>query len=223
VRWHHPRHGLIPPDRFIPLAEATGAIRDIGRWVLGEACRQAASWRLDHGELDELGMSVNISGRQLQHGDLAAEVAEALEASGLPPHCLVLEITETVLMEDSASSRSMLARIKELGVQLAIDDFGTGYSSLSYLQQFPVDVLKIDRSFIRDLVGGGDSELVRTILDLARSLQLRTVAEGIESTAQLEALLELGCEYGQGFLMAAPAPAAEVELLLRRVQQSRIP
>ena len=212
VRWNHPARGLIAPDRFIPIAEETGMIRAIGRWVLEEACRQAQEWRAVHPDLADMTMGVNISGRQIQHGDLVAEVQEVLQTTGLPPHCLVLEVTESVLVEHTERNRELLARLRTLGIRVAIDDFGTGYSSLSYLHQFPADILKVDRSFVQQLSKGAEeADLVGTILQLAQSLHMETVAEGIEGISQFDALRHLGCEYGQGFYILRPAPASELD------------
>jgi diguanylate cyclase (GGDEF)-like protein/PAS domain S-box-containing protein len=215
LRWQHPSRGLVAPGEFIPLAEETGLIRPIGRWILQEACRQAVAWQQQRPEQAPLTMSVNISGRQLQHADLLDDVADALATSGLSPQHLVLEITESVLMEHTEDNITLLERLKKLGLRLAIDDFGTGYSSLSYLHRFPVDVLKIDRSFIERLDDTRhDSEFVRTIVRLAHSLQLETVAEGIEQHTQFLTLKRIGCDLGQGFHFARPLPAEEITQLL---------
>ena len=203
VRWDHPERGGVPPVRFIGVAEATGVILPLGRWVLEEACRQTAAWR-DRGAND-LYVSVNISSCQLRHAQFGADVARALAASGLPAHALLLEITESVIMEDTEANLARLAELKALGVRLAIDDFGIGYSSLSYLQRFPVDVLKIDKSFVDGVHDReGDEALARTIVALGRSLSLCTVAEGVEHAAQRECLRALGCTLGQGYLFARP-------------------
>jgi EAL domain-containing protein (putative c-di-GMP-specific phosphodiesterase class I) len=209
VRWRHPHRGQISPATFIPIAEETGVIVDLGRWVLLEGCRQAAAWRATTDP--QLGLSVNVSGRQLIDGQFADDVAAALAENGLPAQALTLELTETVLMDDPADSQQRLSELKRLGVRLAIDDFGTGYSSLAYLRQFPVDELKIDKSFI-DTIGVAEADLaiVRTVVELARILGLRTTAEGIETGLQADLLRRLGCESGQGYHFARPLAAVDV-------------
>ena len=213
IRWQHPEFGLIPPDKFIPIAEENGMIIQIGRWVLREACTTAARWL--HLHPGDLTMAVNLSARQLASMSLLDDVREALDSTGLPPQALVLEMTETALVQDAPMAAARLHELRTLGVRLAIDDFGTGYSSLSYLRQFPVDILKIDRSFINTIT---DREqvpaIVRGLLDLGRTLRLETIAEGIESDTQLGQLRDQHCELGQGFLFARPMPADEAEQLL---------
>lgn len=212
ARWTHASLGIIAPDTFIPLAEETGLIVPLGRTILLLACEEAARWTADSAAGRPLGISVNLSGRQLEEATLVQDVRDALEESGLAPDRLTLEITETALVHDSEAMRARLFELKALGVTLAIDDFGTGYSSLSYIQQFPVDVLKIDRSFVEGLrrASSTDAALARTIIALGASLRLRTVAEGIELDAQRAILCELGCEFGQGYLYARPMPAADI-------------
>jgi diguanylate cyclase (GGDEF)-like protein/PAS domain S-box-containing protein len=216
ARWQHPTRGLVPPTEFIPLAEASGLIRPLGAWVLREACRQAAEWQRSTGQRDKpLALNINLSGRQLQHPEVVDDVAAALEESGLPPDSLVLEMTESVLMDDNENVLDILRRIKQLGARLAIDDFGTGYSSLSYLHRFPVDMLKIDRSFVERLSHTTDNaELARTIVRLGQSLQLVTVAEGVEDSAQFLALRRMGCDVGQGFYFGRPMESEEIGRLL---------
>ena len=210
VRWEHPSKGLLPPADFIALAEETGLILPIGRWVLHEACRQAVAWRDEHPSRVPLQMSVNLSARQLQLNTVIDDVAAALDDTGLAPELLTLELTETVLMQDAGDVVPRLNRLKELGVQLAIDDFGTGYSSLSYLHKFPIDVLKIDKSFTGNLRRGtGEGVLTHAIIRLARTLHLRTVAEGIERPDQVGKLQAMGCHSGQGFYFARPLPPDE--------------
>lgn len=215
VRWAHPTRGLVTPDKFIPLAEETGFIIPLGRWVLERACEQASSWA---GTAAGLTMAVNLSGRQLQDPMLADDVRTALALSGLDASRLVLEVTETSLLADSEETVAVLAALKAVGVQLALDDFGTGYSSLSYLRRLPLDVLKIDKSFVDPLGADGSQEeaLVSTIIDFARIVGLRTVAEGVENVAQHEQLARLGCASCQGFLLSPPLdPEAAASLVGR--------
>jgi diguanylate cyclase (GGDEF)-like protein len=202
LRWRHPKRGVIGPDVFIPIAEETGLIVPIGRWVLNEACRQASRWRRDG---HQLGISVNVSGRQLDNDVLIDDVRDALDHNDLDAASLTLEITETALMRDADASASRLRALKDLGVRLAIDDFGTGYSSLAYLRQFSVDALKIDRSFIRGVAASSESAaLIHTLVRLGKTLNLETLAEGIEDHEQLRALQRQDCDMGQGFLLARP-------------------
>jgi diguanylate cyclase (GGDEF)-like protein len=208
IRWNHPVRGLVMPDTFIPLAEETALVVPIGRWVLNAACRHAAAWQARGRPLP---VSVNISGRQLDDDvDFVADVRDALAVTGLDPGSLTLEITETMIMRDAEASARRLRALKALGVRLAIDDFGTGYSSLAYLQQFPVDALKIDRSFITGIATSQEAgALIRTLVQLGKTLGLETLAEGIEDDDQLAALCGLGCDSGQGYLFARPlAPEA---------------
>jgi EAL domain-containing protein (putative c-di-GMP-specific phosphodiesterase class I) len=210
VRWRHPTRGLVSPEAFIPLAEETQLMAELGRWILTEACREVAGWR----SLRPLRLAVNLSAVQLHAPDaLAGDVAAALAASGLPPRALVLEITETTLMRDVTETITCLRALKELGVLLAVDDFGTGYSSLDRLRRFPIDILKIDKAFIDDL-GAGDATLAHAIIDLGDSFGLQVVAEGVEHESQRQRLLELGCIYGQGYHFARALPAAELRALL---------
>ena len=211
VRWVHPVRGLVSPLDFIPIAEATGLIVPLGRWVLGEACRQAVAWGPR-----ELKMAVNVSVRQFDHDDLAETVAAVLAETGMPARQLCLEMTESVLLTDTDENLEQLQRVKALGVSLAMDDFGTGYSSLAYLRRFPIDILKVDRSFVERLGGdAADAALVQTIVEMARSLGMATVAEGIELPVQLAALRAMGCDYAQGYLLSRPVPAAQATELLR--------
>ncbi|MEO6444314.1 MAG: EAL domain-containing protein [Gemmatimonadaceae bacterium] len=213
VRWEHEMRGSIMPTTFIPIAEESGLIVPLGRWVLREACRQARHW------LDETGLplqvGVNLSGRHLQDPSLVADVRHALEAAGLAPAQLLIEITESTLMQDPDDVARVLHELKALGVTLALDDFGTGYSSLSYLQRFPIDVLKIDRSFVAAMSHGScDSRLVRSIVALGHSLDMRIVAEGVETETQLAMLRALGCSMGQGYLFARPMAPDRIPALL---------
>ena len=205
VRWNHPTRGMIPPVDFIPLAEETGLILPLGQWVLEEACRQAVQWEKDYPDKPPLAMSVNLSARQLQQRTLVDDVAEVLDSTGLHPDRLTLELTETMLMQDAGDVVHRLTQLKQLGIHLAIDDFGTGYSSLSYLHKFPLDVLKIDRSFTSNLRRGtGEGVLTHAIIRLARTLHLRTVAEGIERPDQVGKLQAMGCHSGQGYYFSKP-------------------
>jgi diguanylate cyclase (GGDEF)-like protein/PAS domain S-box-containing protein len=215
LRWQHPRLGLLTPDRFINIAEETGLIMPIGRWVLETACQMGSTWNAEFARPVPLSMAVNVSGRQLSDPDLIRYVSEALRRSRLTPSALVLEMTESVLIEDPSSAAIRLHELRRLGVRLAVDDFGTGYSSLSYLRQFPVDILKIDRSFI-DTITERDKvpAIVRGLLDLGRTLEMETVAEGIEEDFQHDRLRQERCELGQGYLFARPLPPDEVELLM---------
>ena len=204
MRWNHPKHGPVPPMDFVPLAEENGLILELGRWILETACHQTRAWQEATGR-PELAISVNLSGRQILDRDLVPDVRRILSESGLAPSALTLEMTESVLVQDVDATVGTLKALKAIGVRLAIDDFGTGYSSLSYLRQFPIDILKIDRSFVASLDGSRDSTaLVRSILDLSTTLRLDTVAEGIEESGQLDVLRDLGAQQGQGYLFARP-------------------
>ncbi|MBV9933349.1 MAG: EAL domain-containing protein [Actinobacteria bacterium] len=215
VRWDHPERGLLQPGQFIEAAESTGAIVPIGAWVLREACHQARRWR-DRLRGQPFTMSVNVSARQLFQADIVATVQQALTESGLEPKCLILELTESVMTEDTTATISRLGALKALGVQLAIDDFGTGYSSLSSLRHLPFDILKIDKLFIDGITGTpAESSFARAILKLARTLDLETVAEGVEDPAQVESLRELHCELGQGFHFARPLGVDGIDALLQ--------
>jgi len=211
IRWQHAKRGLLQPDSFIGLTEETGLIVPIGRWVLTEACRQARVWQLEFPSTPPLVMSVNLSAKQFQHPHLVQEISQALTESGLDPASLKLEITESVVMHDAPATLAKLKELKRLGVRLAIDDFGTGYSSLGYLKRFPVDTLKIDRSFVRGLSkGGNDNAIVRAVVTVAKSLNMDVTAEGVETDEQRVELKALGCDRGQGYLFARPADAEHV-------------
>jgi diguanylate cyclase (GGDEF)-like protein len=208
VRWQHPERGLVPPSEFIPIAEETGLIVPIGQWVLEEACKQCRAWQSDPPQGSPLVMSVNLSARQFQQPNLVEEVQGALELAGLAAPLLKLEVTESVVMQDAASASAILCELAGLGVRIAIDDFGTGYSSLAYLKQFPIETLKIDRSFVTGIVTDPhDAAIVRSVVALAKSLNLTVTAEGIETASQQRRLREIGCELGQGYLFGRPSAA----------------
>lgn len=214
VRWHHPVLGLVPPGRFIPLAEECGLIGSIGMWVLKEACNQAQEWRRQG--LPPIRVSVNLSARQFQEATLATQVAQVLAQTGLDPACLELEITEGTVMQDTKAAIAALQALKRLGVALSIDDFGTGYSSLSYLKQFPIDVLKIDRSFVQNVTHDqNDAAITRAIVALAHGLDLAVIAEGVETLEQANFLKLNGCDEMQGFYFSRPVPADQLASILR--------
>jgi diguanylate cyclase (GGDEF)-like protein len=223
LRWRHPDRGMVPPDEFIPIAEETGAIVPIGRWVIEEACRQVRDWQRDH-DRPALGMNVNVSARQLTDRAIVDDVARVLAETGLRPELLTLEITETMIMADEDAVRDCLYRLKDLGVRISVDDFGTGYSSLGHLNRFPVDELKIDRSFVASL--GSQSEganVAAAAIRLARSLHLDVVAEGVEREDQLAELRRSACGRGQGYLFSRPVDAAAAEALLEDGSACHVP
>ncbi|HEY4929434.1 MAG TPA: EAL domain-containing protein [Acidimicrobiales bacterium] len=212
IRWNHPTKGTIAPDQFISALEDSGQIVDVGRWVLNEACAQLARWQATG---HQLSMSVNVSMRQLEFDGFVDDVRAALDTQGVAPEFLVIEITESVLMKDAHATVDRLKRLKDLGVKIAIDDFGTGYSSLAYLRQFPVDVLKIDRTFVSEMSGSPDAAaLIHTLVELGRTLGLITLAEGIEQQDQIEGLRLENCDHGQGFLFSRPVSPGAIEELL---------
>lgn len=213
IRWRHPERGLVSPAQFIPVAEECGFIVPIGRWVLREACRQAREWK--ECGLPRLRIAINISSVELRDKDFVAGVRRILAKTGLEPHDLELELTETFLMQDSKSTAAVLQDLKDIGVHLALDDFGTGYSSLSYVKRFPIDTLKIDQSFVRDIVtDADDASIVSAVISMGKSLHMRVIAEGIESREQLEFLQKHGCPFGQGYLFSPPLGAWEFAQLL---------
>ncbi len=214
MRWNHPTRGLVPPGEFIPVCEDTGLIVPFTLWILDESCRQLAEWNREYPETP-LMMSVNLSGKHFAQNDLVEQISDVLAETGINPVNLKLELTESAVMENADRIILMLRELKKLGVQLSIDDFGTGYSSLSYLHRFPIDTLKIDRSFVSEMETGSENgEIVRTIIALAKTLRMNVVAEGIESIHQIHQLQILNCEYGQGFLFSRPVPQREAEKLL---------
>ena len=217
VRWQHPSRGLLLPQQFIGLAEDSGLIVPLGRWVLEEACRQGAAWQRDGNRPRDFRVSVNVSARQFQQPHWADEVAQALLASGFEPGRLVMEITESILMDDTDTTSHRLRELRDLGVRIAIDDFGTGYSSLGYLRRFPVDILKVDKSFIDGVAEGPhDSALARAVIKLASTLRLEAVAEGVTNRRQLVSLRRLRCRFAQGYYFSRPQPIAAIEALLDR-------
>jgi len=216
VRWNHPRRGLVPPMEFIPLAEETGLIVPLGQWAIGEACRQVRVWQREIPADEPICLNVNLSARQLRHPNIVRDIADALDDSGLLPSRLILEITESVLMIDTAATLSRLFQLKSLGVRLAVDDFGTGYSSFAYLRRFPVDILKIDKSFVDGVATEPTaSALVDAMIRIGKTLRLETVAEGVEKADQAERLRTLQCDLGQGYLFARPLPSDTITEMLR--------
>jgi diguanylate cyclase (GGDEF)-like protein len=215
IRWNHPQRGLIPPNEFIPVAEETGLIVPITYWMLEESCRQLARFQPLDPNAAPLFLSVNLSGKHFAHGDIVERIQDIIIKTRIAPPCLKLEITESAMMDNPEKAIATLKRLKHLGVQLSIDDFGTGYSSLSYLHRFPIDTLKVDRSFVSTMEDGTENgEIVRTVIALAKALNLDVVAEGIETIHQLHQLRILGCEYGQGYLFSRPVPLEEAEKIV---------
>jgi len=221
VRWNHPVRGLVSPAEFIPVAEQSGLIVPLGSWVLREACRAGSAMQ---NEWHQPTMAVNIAAQQLARGDFVDEVVDVLRLTRLPAERLVLEITESVLLDDMEGTVAALSRLRELGVRVAIDDFGTGYSSLSYLAQLPVDVLKVDKSFIDQVAGAGDPSLVEAIIGMSRKMRLATVAEGVEQAEQAAWLRSARCSMGQGYLWSKPVElVAAREMLLRGLPRPGVP
>jgi EAL domain-containing protein (putative c-di-GMP-specific phosphodiesterase class I) len=215
VRWEHPQRGQLDPGEFIAVAEESGLIEPIGRWVQETACRQIIAWHEQRPDQRPLDVSVNLSARQVSHPDLASSVADILTRTGLEPAHLRLEITESVLVEESASAKATLEALSGLGVRLVLDDFGTGYSSLAYLNRFPLDALKIDREFVDALgIEQERTAIVEAIIGMARALSLDVIAEGVENEAQLSELRRLGCDYAQGHLFSRALPPEKVSRLL---------
>lgn len=225
VRWQHPQRGFVAPGDFISIAEETGLIIELGRWVLEESCRQMRAWHLQRPSEKPLSISVNLSGKQFTQSNLIEQIKQILDETGLDPRSLKLEITESVVMENEEIASSMLLQLRALGVKLSIDDFGTGYSSLSYLHRFPVNTLKIDRSFISRLDAGDENtEIVRTIMTLASNLGMDVIAEGVETEKHLLHLKEMRCQYGQGYLFSKAVDAEAAGALLQRErEQADIP
>ncbi|MBF6557915.1 MAG: bifunctional diguanylate cyclase/phosphodiesterase [Acidimicrobiales bacterium] len=214
LRWDHPDRGMIPPLEFIPVAEESGLMIAIGAWVLEEACRQAVAWR---GTLrSDLRMAVNVSGRQLADASFPSFVGDVLTRTGMNPDMLVLEITESILLGEHTDYESVLRELKDLGVRLSIDDFGTGYSSLAYLRRFPVDQLKVDRGFVKDVAEHGDTRIMGAVVRLAHDLGLEVVAEGVETKRELATVKELGCDVVQGYLLSRPVPPSCIDQSLSK-------
>ena len=217
IRWQHPQHGFISPTEFIPLAEDTGLIVDLGDWVLTEACQQLAAWQEQYG-IDSLKVNVNIAPQQFQKADFIGKLDQIIASTNLNPACLKLEIIERVLVNSEMNTQKTLSEIRNRQITLSIDDFGTGYSSLSYLSRLPIDNLKIDRSFIHNINSDAESlEIVKTIITLAHNLGMEAIAEGVETTEQAQVLKSLNCEYAQGYLYAKPLPAQAIELMLEDI------
>jgi EAL domain-containing protein (putative c-di-GMP-specific phosphodiesterase class I) len=215
LRWERPGCGVMPPAEFIPVAEETGMIVEIGEWVLRSACFEAENWPVN------IGVAVNLSPVQFEKGDIVATVRAALAASGLRPGRLELEITESVLLRETAGTLAALHQLRAMGIRVALDDFGTGYSSLSYLRSFPFDKIKIDQSFVRDLVTNKESmSIVLAVSGLGHSLNIRTTAEGVETFDQLNILREHGCTEAQGYLFSRATPASELPMLIERLKRS---
>jgi EAL domain-containing protein (putative c-di-GMP-specific phosphodiesterase class I) len=222
VRWHHPQRGLVPPAQFIPVAEERGFMVPIGRWVLHEACRQARAWH--DARLKPIRIAVNISAVELRDKEFVAGVRSILRETGFEPTCVELELTETFLLQDSKSTAAVLYALKHLGVELALDDFGTGYSSLSHLKRFPIDTLKIDQSFVHDIVtDADDANIVSAVISMGRSLQMRVVAEGVETSEQLAFLQQQHCPEGQGYYFSRPVASKEFVRLFARTVGSPLP
>jgi EAL domain-containing protein (putative c-di-GMP-specific phosphodiesterase class I) len=218
VRWQHPQRGLLPPLDFIGIAEETGLIIPLGEWVMRTACGQAVAWR--EAGLPPMRVSVNVSSRQLTQSDLVTTVKQVLDATRLAGEFLELELTESSLMSDVEATTQTLCGLKETGLSLSVDDFGTGYSSMNYLKRFPLDALKIDRSFVQDLtVDANDAAITKAVIALAKALDLSTIAEGVEDKEQLQFLVDQGCDLIQGFLISRPIPAEEIGPFL----ESRFP
>jgi diguanylate cyclase (GGDEF)-like protein/PAS domain S-box-containing protein len=215
IRWEHPKHGLLTPDRFLPIAEESGLIVDVGAWAVGEACRRLRDWDRTNGDATRFGLAVNLSARELTHPDVVTTVLNAVRRSALSPERLTIEVTESTAISDRDSGFRALRELSEAGVRIAIDDFGTGYSSLDHLREMPADILKIDRSFVAGMAANSpDSALVAAAIAMGRALEMEVVAEGIETAEQMSDLRELGCPFGQGFLFARPLPPEEIDSLL---------
>jgi EAL domain-containing protein (putative c-di-GMP-specific phosphodiesterase class I) len=218
LRWKHPQRGLVPPLDFIAILEETGLIISVGEWVIAEVCRQLRAWQ--EAGLPAAPVAINLSARQLQQADLAGAIQRIVADNGTDPALLEFELTESMLMTNPEAAVEMLSRIKALGMRLSVDDFGTGYSSLAYLKRFPLDALKIDRTFVRDLPDDlDDAAITKAVIRLAHSLNLKVVAEGVETAAQLRELEQYGCDEIQGYYLSRPLPAADCAALLLRADE----
>jgi EAL domain-containing protein (putative c-di-GMP-specific phosphodiesterase class I) len=222
VRWNHPERGLIPPCEFIPVAEESGFIIQIGRWVLKEACSQMRTWQDVLPTTRRMKISVNLSCKQFMQPTIVAQIMDTLQETGLDATSLKLEITESVMMDSGDYAMGVLEQLSAAGIELSLDDFGTGYSSLSYIHRFPVTALKIDRSFINRLDGDQNGEIVRAVVALARNLGLEVVAEGIETVGQLDQLKALGCEQGQGFYFSEPVDERSATELIEKEERGQL-
>jgi EAL domain-containing protein (putative c-di-GMP-specific phosphodiesterase class I) len=223
IRWDHPEHGYISPLKFIPVAEETGLIIPIGQWVLREACQQLRVWQEQFPSDPPLSISVNLSGKQFSQPDLIECISQILTETGLDASSLKMEITESAIIENIDAAALMLKRIKALGIRLSLDDFGTGYSSLSYLHRFPIDTLKIDRSFVSRINLPKNAEIVKTILTLAKNLGMDVVAEGVETRDQVIQLTGLNCEYVQGYLLSKPIDGRAMRELISEIYHKGLP
>jgi EAL domain-containing protein (putative c-di-GMP-specific phosphodiesterase class I) len=221
LRWDHPARGFLPPAEFIPIAEETGLIVEIGRWVVREACRQAGGWAGGGRRRRPFMISINLSARQLADPELVPTVRSAIAAAGLAPRSVLLEITESLVVQHTDDVIGRLGALRSLGTRIAIDDFGTGYSSLAYLQQLPIDAIKIDRSFLAGTTAAGQP-VARSMVELGRTLGLLTIAEGVETAAQAELVNDLGCDLAQGYYYGRSMPAEKIDLLLERRPQPRL-
>jgi EAL domain-containing protein (putative c-di-GMP-specific phosphodiesterase class I) len=222
VRWQHPERGLVSPDKFIPVAEETGLIIPIGEWVLHTACKQTKVWQ--NAGFDSLRIAVNLSSRQFSQIDLRHQLVQILMETGLDPKFIELELTESMLVQNTEVAIRRLNALKSLGVEIAIDDFGTGYSSLSYLQQFPFDILKIDRCFIRNIAdNSNNAAITKAIIEMAKSLNLKLIAEGVETEEELSFVCKHKCDVMQGFLFSRPLPVKEFEQLLTSGKRLPLP
>ena len=223
IRWHHPTQGLIPPDRFIPIAEETGFILKLGNWALREACRHLRQWQKQHIVTSSFSVSVNVSAHQFAQPDFVKQIDEILAETQIDPQCLKLEITETVIMQDTAFVTDNISGLQQRSIQLSIDDFGTGYSSLSYLHSFSVENLKIDRLFIHRMHKSENNfGVVTAIVQIAKAMRMNLIAEGIETSEQLAQLKVLGCQFGQGYLFSKPLPSEDMVDLLSATFQKHL-